>query len=114
MLSLQLKSGDYLTIDSDIVIQVFRNGNQIQVSIQAPREMPIARGKVLERDGQPRPSILHSRPTKSPADRRHAARQLEKYAARREAKLAALAEAVPEDKNVLLRKGDGKDAGESA
>lgn len=58
MLSLQLKDGEYLTIGDDIVIQVFTNST-IRVSIQAPKDMPILRGEVLERSGEERPPCLY-------------------------------------------------------
>ena len=57
MLFLQLKDRDYLTIGEDIVIQVFTNSN-IKVSVQAPKNMTILRGEVLERNGQERPACL--------------------------------------------------------
>lgn len=57
MLFLQLKSGEYLTIGEDIVIQVFREtGDKIRVAVKAPREMSVLRGEVLERTGEDRPS----------------------------------------------------------
>ena len=76
MLSLQLKSGDYLTIGKDVVVQVFKgSGQEFRVSIKAPREVPIVRGEVLERDGKSRPEGLHDRPPKkSPSDYNHSAR----------------------------------------
>lgn len=61
MLSLQLKDGEYLTIGEDIVIQVFTS-SAIQVSVQAPREMTILRGEVLERNGENRPACLRGQP----------------------------------------------------
>ena len=57
MLSLQLKSGDYVTIGEDIVIQVFTTST-IRVSVQAPKEMTILRGEVWERNGEERPGCL--------------------------------------------------------
>ncbi len=57
MLFLQLKDGEYLTIGEDIVIQVFTNST-IKVSVQAPRDMTILRGEVLERNGAERPPCL--------------------------------------------------------
>ena len=51
MLSLQLKSGDYVTIGEDIVIQVFTTST-IRMSVQAPKEMTILRGEVWERKGE--------------------------------------------------------------
>ena len=59
MLSLQLKSGEYLTIGDDIVVQVFEQGGTIRVAVKAPRELPILRGEVHERDGQ-RPDVRYS------------------------------------------------------
>ena len=58
MLSLQLKDGEYLTIGEDIVIQVFTNST-IRVAVQAPRNMTILRGEVLERSGKERPACVH-------------------------------------------------------
>ena len=61
MLSLQLKDGEYLTIGEDIVIQVFTNST-IKVSVQAPKDMTILRGEVLERNGEDRPDCLYDPP----------------------------------------------------
>lgn len=59
MLFLQLRSGEYLTIGEDIAIQVFQdNGNKIRVAIKAPKELPILRGEVRERNGEERPEGL--------------------------------------------------------
>lgn len=87
MLSLQLKSGDYITIGDDVVVQVFKgSGPEFQVSIKAPREIPIVRGKVLERGGVQRPDGLHDRgPKKSPSQQIQSARRMEKLAQMREA-----------------------------
>ena len=57
MLSLNLKDGEYLTIGEDIVIQVFTTST-IRVAVQAPREMTVLRGEVLERNGEKRPDCL--------------------------------------------------------
>ena len=57
MLFLQLKDKEYLTIGDDIVIQVFTNAT-IQVSVQAPRELSVLRGEVLERNGSQRPRAV--------------------------------------------------------
>ncbi len=66
MLSLQMKSGDYVTIGEDVVVQVFReSGPQVRVSIKAPREVPIIRGAVLEQAGQKRPEGLHKKARKN-------------------------------------------------
>ena len=59
MLSLQIKSGEYITIGENVVIQVFqRSGSQFRLAIQAPRELPIVRGEVRERTGAPRPESV--------------------------------------------------------
>ena len=59
MLLLQLKSGEYLTIGEEITIQVFReNSSRIRVAVQAPKDMNILRGEVLERNGTERPGGL--------------------------------------------------------
>ncbi len=57
MLLLQLRDGEYLTIGEDIVIQVFTHST-IKVSVQAPKDMTILRGEVLERNGTDRPACL--------------------------------------------------------
>lgn len=59
MLSLRLKSGEYFTIGEDITVQVFQDrGNSIEVAIDAPRDLPILRGKLFEQTGS-RPDVLH-------------------------------------------------------
>lgn len=86
MLSLQLKSGEYITIGDDIVVQIFQeNNNVFRVSVKAPREMAILRGEVLERT-ENRPEGLRTKRPKSPSERIRNARQLEKLAQRREEK----------------------------
>lgn len=57
MLSLQLNSGEYLTIGKDIVVQVF-GGAAAKVVVQAPRDLTILRGEVWERNGGKRPDCL--------------------------------------------------------
>lgn len=66
MLSVQLKSGEYLTIGDDIVVQVFQTGTTFRVAVQAPRELPIVRGEVFERT-EDRPDCIHERQSKSPS-----------------------------------------------
>lgn len=59
MLFLQLKSGEYLTIGEDIAVQVFQeSGNRIRVGIIAPKNLPVLRGEVRERNGESRPEDL--------------------------------------------------------
>lgn len=84
MLSLQLKSGEYLTIGDDIVVQVFEQpGASFLVSVKAPREVPILRGEVRERT-ESRPDGLHKKRPKSPSDRVRDARRLQKLAEQKE------------------------------
>ena len=84
MLSLQLKSGEYLTIGNDIVVQVFEQGGAIRVAVKAPRELPILRGGVHERDGQRPDGLLRQRP-KTPSERVRNARRMEELARKKEA-----------------------------
>ena len=51
MLSVQLKNGEYLTIGENIVVQVYQTGQGFRVAVEAPRDVPIVRGEVLERTG---------------------------------------------------------------
>ena len=63
MLSLQLKTGDYMTIGEDVVVQLDHiAGDRCKLMIQAPREMTILRGEVLERAGGQRPDCLIDAP----------------------------------------------------
>ncbi len=91
MLSLQMRSGEYLTIGEDVVVQVFKDSaSQFRVSVKAPRQVPILRGEVRERTGDARPEGLLDRPPKkSPAAQARAARQLEKLAQRTDARQKA-------------------------
>ena len=63
MLNLNLNQGEYLTIGRDVVIQVDRvSGDRCKLMIQAPREIPVLRGKVLERAGGERPDCVFDTP----------------------------------------------------
>ena len=63
MLSLNLKQGEYLTIGSDVVVQLDRiSGDSCTLAVQAPREIPILRGEVLERSGGKRPDCVQDGP----------------------------------------------------
>lgn len=65
MLKLSLTQGEYLTIGDHIVIQLFRSeGGRAYLAIDAPREVPIVRGAVLEREGGQRPQRLAEVPAK--------------------------------------------------
>ena len=57
MLCLALAQGEYLTIGGDVVVQFDRmTGDRCKLLIEAPREISILRGEVLERTGGGRPS----------------------------------------------------------
>ena len=74
MLSLQLKSGEYVTIGEEIAVQVFKqSGDSFHVAVKAPREVPI-----LERTER-RPDGLYRRPPQSPSEQRHNAKRLEAW-----------------------------------
>ena len=76
MLTLRIKSGEYLTIGEDIAIQVFKkSGDSFLVAVKAPKDVPILRGEVLERTGQ-RPEGLREKRTKAPSETRRDAKRL--------------------------------------
>ena len=59
MLHLNLGQEEYLTINGNIVIKLRAvEGKHAYLSIDAPREIPVVRGKVLERSGGKRPSCV--------------------------------------------------------
>ena len=59
MLKLTLLPDEYLTINGDIVVQLKRvAGGRADVAVDAPREMPVVRGTLLERQGGERPACL--------------------------------------------------------
>lgn len=59
MLSLRMRSGEYLTIGEEIAIQVFpESGTAVRVAISAPKDVRILRGEVRERSGAERPKGL--------------------------------------------------------
>ncbi len=63
MLCLALTPGEYLTIGTDVVVQVDRMaGDRCKLIIDAPREIPIVRGKALERNGGERPDCVFETP----------------------------------------------------
>ena len=50
MLTLRLKPGEYLTIGENITVQIFhRKGDSIEVAVEALKEIPVLRGKLVER-----------------------------------------------------------------
>ena len=59
MLCLHLTLGEYMTIGEDVVVQLDRiSGDRCKLMVQAPREMAILRGEVLERTGGERPECV--------------------------------------------------------
>ena len=59
MLSLVISQGDYVTIGNDVVLQFnHMSSNRCNLVIQAPKEIPILRGEVLERTGEKRPDCV--------------------------------------------------------
>lgn len=66
MLRLTLTPGDYFTINDNIVVQLHRlEGERSLVAVEAPKNMRIVRGAVLEREGGRRPDCLLDRPAQS-------------------------------------------------
>ena len=63
MLSLNLRPGEYMTIGGDVVVQLDRmSGDRCKLLIDAPRELTVLRGEVLERGGGQRPDCVLSAP----------------------------------------------------
>lgn len=59
MLCITLLPGGYFTVDGKIVVQFDRlSGERVRLNVDAPREMPILRGEVLEREGGQRPACV--------------------------------------------------------
>jgi len=63
MLCLSLLPGEYLTIGDEVIVQYDRTvGDRCKLVVHAPREVPIVRGKVLEREGARRPECVFQTP----------------------------------------------------
>ena len=59
MLKLTLLPEEYLTISESIGVQRPRvSGGRAEIAVQAPRQFPIVRGAVLEKNGGQRPACL--------------------------------------------------------
>ena len=59
MLCISMTPGEYFTVDGQTVIQLDRlTGERVHLTIHAPREVPILRGEVLERNGGKRPDCV--------------------------------------------------------
>ena len=92
MLSLQLKSGEYITIGEEIAVQVFEQpGSSFRVAVKAPREIPVLRGEVHERTNLRPEGLLKKRP-KSPSEVKHNAKHFEEWAGKQEQRKQAEAE----------------------
>lgn len=63
MLCLSLATGEYMTIGENVVVQVDHiAGDSCKLMIQAPREVSVLRGEVLERSGRERPDCVFDTP----------------------------------------------------
>lgn len=59
MLCITLLPGDYFTVGDEVVVQFDRlSGERIHLTVNAPREVPVLRGEVLERQGGQRPACV--------------------------------------------------------
>ena len=91
MLTLRIKSGEYITIGEDVAVQVFdRPGESFEVSVKAPREVPIYRSGIFERS-ENRPEGLKEQRVKPPSERKRDEKRLQALA-KREGLRAAAAE----------------------
>lgn len=72
MLAMHLRPEEYFTINGNIVVQMTRiTGGRCCLAIDASRDIPIVRGKVLERTRGERPACL-DRPVQHREHRRNA------------------------------------------
>ncbi len=63
MLCLNLTPGEYMTIGDNVVVLLDRfSGDTCRLKVEAPREVPILRGEVLERTGGKRPACVVDSP----------------------------------------------------
>ena len=63
MLCISMKPGEYFTVGGSTVIQLDRlTGDRVHLTVNAPREVPILRGAVLERNGGKRPDCVFEAP----------------------------------------------------
>ena len=60
MLCITMRKGEYFKIGENVVVRFDHlNNERVHLSIEAPREVPIVRGKVLERSGGERPGCVY-------------------------------------------------------
>lgn len=63
MLKLTLLPDEYVVVNDNIVVQLMRvAGGRADLAVEAPREVPIVRGTLLERQGGERPACLGAPP----------------------------------------------------
>lgn len=85
MLTLRLKPGEYLVIGDEITVQVFeKKRSYLEVAVEAPRNMPVLRGEVYEKNNQ-RPAFLRENRTQTPSERTANIRRKETLARREDA-----------------------------
>ena len=78
MLTFRIKSGDYITIGENVVVQIFeRPRSNFEVSIKAPREVPIFRSEIYERT-ENRPDGIKEKRIPSPSERKRNAMRRQK------------------------------------
>ena len=59
MLKLTVLPEEYITINENVVIKIERvAGGKVNLAIHADKNIPVVRGKVLEREGADRPDCL--------------------------------------------------------
>lgn len=62
MLCISLTPGEYFTMGENTVIQYDRlSGERVHLTVNAPRQVPVLRGEVLERNGGKRPECVMPR-----------------------------------------------------
>ncbi len=71
MLSLAVRSGDYITIGPDIVIKFFKAGEVFSVAIDAPKELRISRSKLYEQENETPPCIQRLQSVGEPASHKN-------------------------------------------
>ena len=65
MLKISLTPGEYVVIGDNVIVQLHRcEGGRAYLAVNAPREIPVVRGAVLEREGGQRPAGLAPAPPK--------------------------------------------------
>ena len=104
MLKLTLLPEEYLTISESIVVQLTRvAGGRAEIAVQAPRQFPIVRGAVLEKNGGQRPACLAPSSGKSARVYRD---QVFRWNDDRERAVRAMRRAL----DLLEQKGSGEEA----